>query len=94
MMIGIGLCSLPWLYEMEAFVRKCHGHFPLKQCTLEADPHLVGINLHGLMTVKMKNAPFLFWREMTIRLCLQEREGETMVRVNKSAKTDVVLFPP
>lgn len=40
--MGMGLCRLPRLYEMEPFVRICHGHFPLKQCTLEVDLHLVG----------------------------------------------------
>lgn len=52
MMMGMGLWPLPWLYEMESFVRVCHGHFPLKQCTLEVDPHLADINLHGLMKGK------------------------------------------
>lgn len=41
---------------------------------------------------KMENAPFLFLKEMTIRRSLEEREEETTVRVDKTAKTDVVLF--
>lgn len=41
---------------------------------------------------KMKNAAFLFWREMSVRQYLKVRAEETTVRVDKSAKTDVVLF--
>lgn len=60
MMMGMGPRTLAWLREMEPFVRICHGHFPLKQCTLEADPHLVGINVCGLMAgkLRMENGPF------------------------------------
>lgn len=88
MMMGMGPRTLAWLREMEPFVRICHGHFPLKQCTLEADPHLVGINVCGLMAgkLRMENGPF------SISQCLKEREVETTVRVDKSAKTDAVLF--
>ncbi len=60
--MGMGLCPLPWLFEMEPFVRICHGHFPLKQCTLEVDPHLVGINLHRLMAGKWR-IPFSILEE-------------------------------
>lgn len=60
MMMGMELRPLPRLHEMEPFVRICHGHFPLKQCTLEADQHLVGINLHGLMTAKERMPLFYF----------------------------------
>lgn len=96
MMMGMGPRTLAWLREMEPFVRICHGHFPLKQCTLEADPHLVGINVCGLMAgkLRMENGSFsiLGGGGVTISQCLKEREVETTVRVDKSAKTDAVLF--
>lgn len=57
-MMRKGLCPLPGLYEMEPFVRICHGHFPLKQCTLEANPHLLGINWHRLMMGKLRTTLF------------------------------------
>ena len=40
---------------------------------------------------KMENAPFLFWREMTVRWGLKKRDEETTVRVDRIAKTDEVL---
>lgn len=60
MLMGMGRHTLPWFCEIEPFVRICHGHFPLKQCTLEAEPHLVAINLRGLMTGKWKLSLFYF----------------------------------
>lgn len=60
MIMGTRPCPLPQFYEMEPFVRKCHVHFPLKQCTLEANPHLVGINLHRLMTGKWRRPRLYF----------------------------------
>lgn len=60
MIMGTRLCPLPQFYEMEPFVRKCHVHFALKQCTLEANPHLVGINLHRLMTGKWRRPRLYF----------------------------------
>lgn len=58
--MGMGLCPLPHLYKMEAFVRICHGHFPLKQCSLEGDPPLLSINQRGLMTGKLRMTLFYF----------------------------------
>lgn len=60
MMMEMRLFTQPWFYEIEPFVRICHGHFPLKQCTLEANPHWVDINLHGLMTAKWRMPLFYF----------------------------------
>lgn len=73
----MGWHTLPWSYEMEPFVRICHGHFPLKQYTLEAEPHLVAINLHGLMTGKWTMSLFYIRGAMNSRPCLKEREEET-----------------
>lgn len=80
MIMGMGLSPLPHSDEMEPFVRKCHVHFPLKQCTLGRGPTLGGHQSAQVNDGEMESAPFsVFVRQMTIRRALKEREGETTV---------------
>lgn len=65
--------------------------FSSKTMYFSSTPTLDGHQSTRVMN-KMKNAPFLFQREMTIRQYLKVRAEETTVWVDKSAKTDVVLF--
>lgn len=77
--------STAWLYKMEPFVWICHSHFPLKQCTLEADPHLVGINSLGLMTGKWKMPPLSILKGNDYRIVSKGKREETTkgVQINR-----------
>lgn len=88
MMIWMGWHILPWFYEMEPFVRICHGHFPLKQYTNNniAEPHLMAINLHGLMTGKWTMSLFYIRGGNEFQTMSEGKRGGS-----KRAWTDVVL---
>lgn len=93
---GMGNRTLPWCYEIESFVKTCHGHFPLKQYTLEAEQHLVAVNLHGLLTWKWRESLFYSSWEITMRPSLRARgrrkQEKAPARTSASALSKEVSF--
>lgn len=80
-----------------AFCENMSWSFSFETMYFRSGPTLGGhqcVRVNGRKNWEWRTALFLFWGAggVTISQCLKEREVETTVRVDKSAKTDAVLF--
>lgn len=72
---GNGTVSTALALWNGAFCENMSWSFSSETMYFGSGPTLGGHQFARVNDGKMENAPFLFWREMTIRLCLLEREG-------------------